>query len=95
MSQLSVDDFTALVNTAFTVKHGASSYTLSLVEVDSRAARGPGERAPFSLLFLGPAEPVLPQAMYEFEHRAHAPMTLFIVPVGPQDGQMRYEAVFS
>ena len=53
---------------------------------------------PFSLEFVGPPEPVLPQAIYAFEHPAMGHFDLFIVPLGPigrTDARMRYEAVFN
>lgn len=52
------------------------------------------ERVPFSVLFVGPLEPILPQRMYPFEHDELGAFDLFIVPLGPDDGRMQYEAVF-
>jgi len=52
-------------------------------------------RAPFSLYFVGPASPVLPQAMYTFRGETETIERLFIVPIG-QDGEAtEYEAVFT
>jgi hypothetical protein len=54
----------------------------------------PGRRQPFSIVLLGPAEPVLPQRTYTVEHDQLASFELFIVPIGPDGPGMRYEAVF-
>src|SRR5436309_3177 len=54
-----------------------------------------GGRAPFSLVFRGPLEPVLPQRIYRFEHDELGSFELFIVPLGPDESGMRYEAVFA
>ncbi len=54
----------------------------------------PGGRNPFSLVFRGPAEPVLPQRTYRFEHETLGALDLFIVPIGPDESGMQYEAVF-
>ncbi|MDH3282287.1 MAG: hypothetical protein OEQ18_14315 [Gammaproteobacteria bacterium] len=70
---------------------------LELIEVKGLGgdAAPAATRAPFSILFLGPAEPLLAQRIYRIEHPELAPMELFLVPVGPGDGGMNYEAVFS
>jgi len=54
------------------------------------------KRDPFSLYFIGPPEPLLPQAMYVLENddvRFHG---IFLVPVGRrEDLCYEYEAVFT
>jgi hypothetical protein len=54
-----------------------------------------GGRAPFTIVFLGPLEPVLPQRIYPLEHDSLGTFDLFIVPIGPAESRMQYEAVFS
>lgn len=58
-------------------------------------------RAPFSVVFHGPPEPVLPQGMYRLENEQFGGTELFLVPIGPEVAQspdrptaMRYQAVF-
>lgn len=59
-------------------------------------------RTPFSVLFHGPLEPVMPQGTYRASHERFGELDLFIVPVGPHapaesegaPAAMRYEAVF-
>jgi len=74
-----------------------------LVGVTEHGTSAPGSfRAPFSVLFHGPLQPVLPQGSYRVEHEQLGTLELFLVPVGPDEpsmpGQvpaaMRYEAVF-
>lgn len=58
----------------------------------------PGPRAePFSVYFLGPRSPVLPQRIYRVEHDQLGTLDLFLVPIGPDPkaGGMLYEAVFN
>jgi hypothetical protein len=51
---------------------------------------------PFSLVFRGPPEPLLPQQIYRLEGEGlESPLDLFLVPVGPDAEGMRYEAVFN
>ena len=69
----------------------------SLIEARTwgeESARGRG-RTPFSLVFRGPAGPVLPQRIYSMEHAAVGRFDIFIVPTGPDAEGMRYEAVFT
>jgi hypothetical protein len=69
---------------------------MRLVEAASvKSTSGEEGRLPFSIVFLGPLEPVLPQRIYRFEHEALGTFELFIVPIGPDESGMRYEAVFS
>ena len=49
----------------------------------------------FSLMFRGPLIPLLPQRTYHLEHERLGGQELFLVPVGPQNGAMQYEAVFN
>jgi hypothetical protein len=52
-------------------------------------------RAPFSLVFLGPPSPVLPQRTYRFEHEQLGTFEIFIVPIGSDQAGTRYEAIFT
>jgi hypothetical protein len=53
------------------------------------------DRAPFSLIFHGASDSFLPQRMYQIENEKMEPMELFLVPIGPDERGMRYEAVFT
>ena len=53
-----------------------------------------GGRVPFSIVFRGALEPVLPQRTYRFEHDELGSFELFIVPIGPDEAGMQYQAVF-
>lgn len=52
-------------------------------------------RQPFSLVFLGPPQVVLPQAIYRFEHDELGAFEIFIVPIGRTAQSVSYEVVFS
>ena len=67
---------------------------LTLMSVNERP--GPGtRRQPFSLLFLGPADPVLPQRIYRLEHDVLGLLEIFLVPIGRDEDGTTYEAVFA
>ena len=107
LQTLAADDFRDFIGTAFQLAAGPpesglpAAIGLELAEVTGFAANAaPGAaRAPFSLLFHGPLQPVMPQGIYRLEHARFGEFEPFIVPVGPAvSGQapvaMRYEVVF-
>jgi hypothetical protein len=72
---------------------------VELLEVDDADGRSGDPlrtaRAPFSIVFLGPRDPVLPQRIYRLEHDELGTLDLFLVPIGRDDAGVRYEAVFT
>lgn len=109
LAALSAEDFRVYVGSVFRLsvaaREGGSavSLELELAEVNGTAGGVSGAfRAPFSLLFLGPLRPVLPQAIYPLTHDEFGPLELFMVPIGPAEPAapgaaptaMRYEVVF-
>jgi hypothetical protein len=92
VTALSIDDFRPRLGETFAAEGEAGAAALTLVEATPLADSG-REGGSFRLEFAGPLEPVLPQAIYGFplgEPRAD----IFIVPIGPKAGAMRYEAIF-
>lgn len=70
--------------------------TLELIEVSCLGVPGSEGREQFSLLFRGPAEPLLAQHLWRLEHESLGRLELFLVPIGPDaEGRHRYEAVFT
>lgn len=70
---------------------------LTLTEVSPwgpEASKG-RPRVPFSLVFHSVPEAVVPQAIYRVESDAMEPMEIFLVPLGPDERGMRYEALFT
>ena len=100
MENLTGADFRSHLNQTFRI-HTESSEPLEyeLIEVsevgpDSREGDA-GARRSFSSLLRGPAEPVLPQAIYRIEYAEMGALDIFLVPIGPDNQGMRYEAVFN
>jgi hypothetical protein len=98
---LTLNDFTPLVGAVFTIVFSDGTFELTLAAVEphgTRTARGdqPDLRTePFSAVFLGPPSPVLPQRTWDLAHPALGTHAVFLVPLGPQGGRIRYEAVFN
>jgi hypothetical protein len=100
LERLTAETFAPAVGEAF-VLHDDEAGRLQLELLESRlhhpdapAADDAGARAPFSLLFLGPADPVLPQRIYRLAHDTVGEIEIFIVPVGRDESGTTYEAVF-
>ena len=91
------DTFSRCRGDRFRIQVEPHSLEAELIEVtklgDADAAGRQGR--PFSVLFRGPAEPILRQAIYHLEHPELGTLGLFLVPVGPDEHGMRYEAVFT
>ena len=52
-------------------------------------------RVPFTIHLLGPLDRLLPQLTYPLDHEELGRTDVFLVPLGPVDDAMRYEAVFT
>jgi len=88
---LTIEDFAAHLNTAFRVD-GSGDLDLELVEVRDWSN---GRIEQFSVLFAGPVSPWLRQGTYTLKHPQLHELAIFLVPVGPKNAHMVYEAMFS
>lgn len=97
---LTHEHFAGRVGEPFAVSFGSRELALELVQ--AAEGREPGGRGPdgqerqqFSLVFRGPATPVMPQGTYPLVHKALGDLELFLVPIGLDAEGMRYEAAFA
>ena len=97
LDQLQCADFQSHQNETFEVKAGDQTFSLQLIDASPfRETLLEGEtRCPFSVVFRGPKEPILWQAIYPLHHGKMGDLELFLVPLGPDAEGMRYEAVFT
>ena len=82
------------------VLHPAEGPALEVTLVEANALAPPGPAAPasvrqepYSLLFRANGNTYLPQSTYRVEHEAMDELNLFLVPIGPDDVGMRFEAI--
>jgi|SRR5215208_6287571 len=69
---------------------------ISATELSGRPEReASGSRQPFSIVFRGPGNILLPQRIYQMEHAQIGSFELFLVPIGPDEVGLRYEAIFA
>lgn len=96
---VSASQFAASVGTKFRVSWGTEdSAELELIEATSfaKGARKGVERVPFTLTFrAATTQFYLPQGTYRLDHASHGELHIFLVPIGPDDVGMRFEAVFN
>lgn len=98
LDALELADFARRLGTLFRLQPPAGQ-ALELVLLEATPHRSlppaPGRRAGFSLLFRSAGPGHLPQATYRLDHDDLGTLELFLVPIGPRDGGMCYEAVFN
>lgn len=94
LESLTIDDFAGRVGERFllTIEDGTLECALDGCERLGGAALG---RIPFSLVFVGPREPLLPQRIYPCRHEELGDFELFLVPIDSDSSGTRYEAVFT
>ncbi len=88
---LSLGDFEPHLHTRFHVKI-EGNYELELAEINDHSNE---QVEQFSLIFKGAASPWLRQGSYKLTHSQLREWEVFLVPLGPENGQMHYQAVFS
>jgi len=98
---LTLAHFTPYLGSSFRLS-GVDGVTLVLTQASLCAPFKKGgipvaplAREPFDLIFLGPMSPILPQQIYRFETESMEPLEIFIVPIGPIEGGMGYQAIFN
>jgi hypothetical protein len=96
MVDLTLESFAPHVGGTFVLHDGEREVPLDLVAADALPApeddRG---RPPFSLEFLGPADPAYQQATVALTHPALGRHDIFIVPIGRDAQGTRYQAIFT
>ena len=94
LDRLTRNDWTPYLNQAFHCEPVAGqSLSFELIEASSLGNATAGRREPYSLIFRGPATPVLEQGIVELRQDTFGTLALFLVPIGPDARGMCYEAV--
>ncbi len=100
IDQLTSADFALHLHETFRIDLGNDVIIdlelITVTDLNPATALKPEGRQPFSIEFLGPiSQQYLPQHVYHLEHAAFGALDLFLVPLGPLNGRMRYEAIFN
>jgi hypothetical protein len=94
LGALRIDDFSPHLDAIFDLQVTGGVVPQKLVKVDPAGDSG-REGGAFSLIFVAPKGPWLPQAIYPVKHPVLGMMEIFLVPVGPTQGGNGYQAVFT
>ena len=95
---LTADEFSKHVNTNFRATLDAETKAdLELVEVKTYTSKHEEQSGMerFSIYFTGPANPLLLQKLYAFQHDEMGEFEVFLVPLSRNEEGSRYEAVFN
>jgi hypothetical protein len=99
LDKITWNDFSPCLNKTFEINLATIKIDLELVAVEqlNTGSVDNAGRQPFSLLFHGPGDRILPQHIYLIENADLGRLELFLVPVGPTPDfrGMRYEAIFN
>lgn len=97
LADLTLATFEPIVGDRFEIAGGAvGGESLELVlESATKSGDWPGGRDPFSLIFRGPPEPVLPQAIYPLTHAGLGVLEIFVVPIAGDAEGVSYQAIFT
>lgn len=97
LADLRLGEFTPDLGATFSLQDAAGqSLEVELVEARDLAEPGRphGPRRPFLLLFRAPPGADFEQGTYRLLRPGRPPIDLFLVPMGPIEGGVGYEAVF-
>ena len=97
LADLTLATFEPLVGDGFALQIGAGEgEAIELVlESATKSGEWPGGRDPFSLVFRGPQNPLLPQATYGLRHPGLGLVEIFIVPIASDAAGAAYQAIFT
>ena len=94
LATIKIDDFAPHCDTVFGMQTPGGEVPLKLVKVSPAGDSGRAGGA-FSLIFVAPEGPWLPQAIYPVSHPTLGVMEIFLVPVGRAFGGNSYQAIFT
>lgn len=97
VQDLTLDMFTVRMGERFRIQ-ATDQRRIDLELVDASplgAGSSEAQRQPFSLVFRAAGGELVPQRIYQVEHDSLGAHDIFLVPIGPDGGGMRYEAIFT
>jgi hypothetical protein len=94
---LKAEDFSPYLNQVMYIRfEEGARLPAELLQVTELENYNKLERQPFSIVFkTAQTTAYYQQAIYTIEHPDKGDMEVFLVPLGPGNGGMKYEAVFS
>ena len=93
LEDFTVETFSGHLGNSFRIYPDDSS--LLDLELISATELGENSGRPFSIVFRGPKDTLLPQRIYRMEHGEIGAFDIFLVPIGPDEEGLLYEAIFN
>ncbi len=97
LENLTADDFSPHLNQEFQIQLDTNTtlmVQLTEVTINKQLEERNGRQS-FSLVFRGPRDLELTQGIYPMSHDKIGEVDLFLVPIGPDEKGMCFEAVFN
>ena len=95
LDSLTVDHFSPHLGQPFDALVDDGATPLELISATPAGRTDAARRQGFSLVFRGAKSPTMLQRMYKLVHPDMGEMDIFLVPIGPDESGMRYEAIFN
>jgi len=95
LEDLTLATFEPLVGDTFMLEGATDEPLACTLQSATPAGEQPGGREPFGLIFIGPPQPLLPQAIYRLTHPELGALEIFIVPLAQKETGTTYEAIFA
>lgn len=102
LDRVTSTDFRQHLNERFLIRpHTSPPVEVELISIDDLGEGSAGEdshgrRQPFSVVFRSlQLDSYLLQRIYTVEHEQMGSLDIFLVPIGPDQHGMRYEAIFA
>lgn len=93
--RLDSEDFERQVGHAVTFSAEAISFEAEIKQVDLLTQHSADGRQPFAVLFSTDHSQAFAQKTYTMQHPEMGDQMIFLVPVGPDETGMCYEAIFN
>jgi hypothetical protein len=99
LAELTLATWREYLGSHFSLRYGdGKAEELTLIEAANLGGGRPvaaGKREPYTLIFRAPSRDFLtPQRIYPLSHPALGELEIFLVPIGPDESGMRFEAIF-
>lgn len=97
LSKITIEDFQKYKSGHFTIRFTPEVELIAeLTEINELKLHSESTRLPFSLIFRTEQKnEYYPQSTFILIHPESGEIPVFMVPIGPDDQGMRYEAIFS
>lgn len=92
---LRCEDFRQLLDTEISIGIDGQSVSAKVIEVQELPCPDGAPKLPFSVLLAASFDTPLQQGIYPMVLGEAGTHALFLVPVGPKDGQLTYEMIFN